>query len=115
MYRKQEAQEQITAKLEEAWDMLRKSNPEGSLRIVKRLQQRGHKDPHVHMQAEYLKAMIYHRMGNARLRKKAMDAMLRNMEQLQKDPRFLTAYEEGVAAQELIRMSLKKAGKKYAE
>ena len=115
IFRKQEAEERVSTRLEDAWNMLHRSNLEGALRSVKRLQLEHRKDPHVEMRAEYLKAMIYHRMGNARLRKKAMDAMLHNMETLQKDPRFLTAFEEGVAAQELIKMSLKEAGNRYGK
>ncbi|GAB4274028.1 MAG: hypothetical protein Kow0029_14100 [Candidatus Rifleibacteriota bacterium] len=101
-------------RLEYAYKMLKDSNPQGALREIERLQMNIRNDPYLEMQAWYLSAMIYHRMGKPSRRKRSMRKMLETMEQLQKDPRFMAAYNEGMDAQEVVKMAIKE-GEKYAE
>jgi hypothetical protein len=102
-------------RLEHSYDMLERSNPEGALREVERLQREIRNDPYLEMQSWYLSSMIYHKMGKASRRKRSMRKMLETMEILQKDPRFRSAYEVGMGIQGLIEHTKKKEGKKYAE
>ncbi len=102
-------------RLEHSYDMLERSNPEGALREIERLQREIRNDPYLEMQSWYLSSMIYHKMGKASRRKRSMRKMLETMEVLQKDPRFRSAYEMGMGIQGLIEYTKKKEGKKYAE
>jgi len=106
-------EEKINTELERVSVMLKGSNYEGALREVDRLQNDNARDPNVTMRTSYLKAMIFHRMNDGTRRKEAMNQMLKSMEMLQKDPRFRTAYEDGKAGSELIKMSVEQSGKKY--
>lgn len=95
--------------------MMRSGNLEGALRQVQRVNQENSTDHHVGMQSSYLKAMLYHRLREPAKRKEAMDAMLKNMEALQQDPEFRAAHEEGKEGQEMIRLTLEKAGGLYGK
>jgi hypothetical protein len=101
--------------LEFAHEMLLKSNPQGALREVERLQMNLRDDPYVEMQTWYLSAMIYHRLGKTSRRKRSMRKMLETMETLQKDPRFREIYKEGMETQDLIQKALTMEGNKHEE
>jgi|GEM_PF-2015647 len=109
----QKKEMEITGQLEEASKMMKASNLDGALRIVQRIQQEDGEDVYVSMRVNYLKAMIYHRQKDPGKRKEAMNQMLKNMEYLQKDPRFQEGFEDGQANVDMIKMSIKKAGKRY--
>jgi hypothetical protein len=100
-------------RLEYAHEMLLDNNPQGSLRELERLQLDIREDPYLEMQAWYLSAMVYHKLGKPSRRKRSMRKMLETMEQLQKDPRFRTAYEDGRLSQQAIDKAKKEAGVKY--
>jgi len=102
-------------RLEYAFDMYNSQNYDGSLREVERLQLEIDNDPYLEMQSWYLSAMIYHKTDKSSRRKRAMRKMLESMEQLQKDPRFRNAYEDGMIGQELVGMAVKKGEGRYAE
>ncbi|MBF0498524.1 MAG: hypothetical protein HQM09_00190 [Candidatus Riflebacteria bacterium] len=104
----------IATQLQNAAAMMKTSNLEGALRLVQRIQQENSTDPYVGMQANYLKAMIYHRQKDGAHRKEAMNAMLKSLEMVQKDPKYKTAVEDGRDACDVIRMSLERGGKLYA-
>lgn len=93
--------------------MLKGSNLEGALRQVLRVAQENAQDPYVTMRTAYLEAMIYHRMKDGPKRKDAMNRLLKDMETLQGDPRFQQGFLDGMANQEVIKMSLDQAGKRY--
>lgn len=104
---------EITSQLEQADKMLKGANLEGALRLVQRVEQENSQDPYVTMRTSYLQAMIFNRMKDGPRRKEAMNKLLKDMEALQGDPRFQQGFIDGQANQELIRMSLEKAGRKY--
>lgn len=100
-------------RLEYAHRMLMENNPQGSLREVERLQMDIREDPYFEMQTWYLSAMVYHKLGKPTRRKRSMRKMLETMEQLQKDARFRTAFEDGKFSQEAIQKAMNDAGEKY--
>lgn len=100
-------------RLEYAHEMLVDNNPQGSLRELERLQLDIREDPYLEMQAWYLSAMVYHKLGKPSRRKRSMRKMLETMELLQKDPRFRTIYEDGKLSQQAIDKAKKEAGVKY--
>ncbi len=100
-------------RLEYAHEMLVDNNPQGSLRELERLQLDIREDPYLEMQAWYLSAMVYHKLGKPSRRKRSMRKMLETMEQLQKDPRFRTIHEDGKLSQKAIDKAKKEAGVKY--
>jgi len=104
---------EITGQLEQADKMMKGANLEGALRVVQRLDQENSSDPYVKMRTSYMQAMIFNRMKDANRRKEAMNQLLKSMEALQNDPRFQESFIDGQANQEMIKMSLEKAGKKY--
>lgn len=106
-------EEKINADLERVSAMLKGKNYEGALREAERVQRDNPRDPNVTMRTSYLKAMIFHRMNDGNRRKEAMDQMLKSMEELQKDPRFRAAHEDGVANSEIIKMSIEQSGSRY--
>ena len=96
--------------------MMKAANLEGALRLVDRIHQEEGRDPYVSMQTWYLKAMIYHRQKDSPKRKDAMNAMLKSMETMQKDPRFRQSFEDGQEVADVIKTSVQraqKAGKNY--
>jgi len=105
--------EEFSGRLQQASDMMKAGDLEGSLRVVTRLQQENARDPYAGMQVSYLKAMIHHRMKDPVKRKEAMNDLLKQMEAVQKDPGFVAAFKDGMDAQSVIKMSLEKAGKRY--
>lgn len=109
----QKKEQEITSQLEQANAMLKGSNLEGALRQVLRVAQENAQDPYVTMRTAYLEAMIYHRMKDGPKRKDAMNRLLKDMETLQGDPRFQQGFLDGMANQEVIKMSLDQAGKRY--
>lgn len=109
----QKKEQEITSQLEQANAMLKGSNLEGALRQVLRVAQENAQDPYVTMRTAYLEAMIYHRMKDGPKRKDAMNRLLKDMETLQGDPRFQQGFLDGMANQEIIKMSLDQAGKHY--
>lgn len=109
----QKKEQEITAQLEQANSMLKGQNLEGALRLVQRVALEHAQDPYVIMRTSYLEAMIFHKMKDAGKRKDAMNRLLKSMEALQGDPRFQQGFLDGMANQEVIKMSLDKAGKKY--
>ena len=102
-------------RLEYAYRMLSKSDPQGALRELERLQMDIREDPYLEMQTWYLSAMVYHKLGKPSRRKRSMRKTLEVMEQMQKDPRFKAAFADGKISQEVIDMAIKKAGDKYAD
>lgn len=102
-------------RLEYAFNMYNSQNYDGALREVERLQLEIDKDPYLEMQSWYLSAMIYHKTDKASRRKRAMRKMLESMEQLQKDSRFRSAYEDGMISQEVIKMAVEKGEGRYEE
>ncbi|MFZ2956777.1 MAG: hypothetical protein WA705_07810 [Candidatus Ozemobacteraceae bacterium] len=104
----------ISAQLRDASLMMKSANLDGALRLVQRVQQENPNDPYTGMQANYLKAMIFHRMKDAPRRKEAMNSMLRSLETVQKDPKYKEAVDDGHDAGEVIKMSLERGGKTYA-
>jgi len=107
---------QVEARLQEAAAMMKAANLEGALRLVDRIHQEEGRDPYVSMQTWYLKAMIYHRQKDSPKRKDAMNAMLKSMETMQKDPRFRQSFEDGQEVADVIKTSVQraqKAGKNY--
>ncbi|MGM0598742.1 MAG: hypothetical protein ACQETH_02885 [Candidatus Rifleibacteriota bacterium] len=102
-------------RLEYAYSMLMKSNPQGALREIERLQMDIRDDKYLELKTWYLSAMIYHKMGKISRRKRAMRKMLEIMQALQKDPRFKKAFEEGKSTQDIIEMAKQSGGDKYAE
>ena len=106
---------EVTAALEDVSRMIKNSNLEGALRKVQQIQTQNARDPYITMQTNYLQAMIFHRQKDAPKRKEAMNQMLKNMETLQKDPRFKAAYEDGQAAIDVIKKSLEAVGERYGK
>lgn len=106
-------EEELNGRLQQASGMMKAGDLEGALRLVTRLQQENARDPYAGMQVSYLRAMIHHRMKDPVRRKEAMNDLLKNMEAVQKDPRFVASFKEGMDAQAVIKMSLEKAGKRY--
>ncbi|NCB37654.1 MAG: hypothetical protein EOM80_02690 [Erysipelotrichia bacterium] len=102
-------------KLENSYEMFRKDNFDGALREVERLQFEISNDPYLEMQSWYLSAMIYHKSGKSSRRKRAMRKMLESMEELQKDPRFRNAFEDGMMSQEVINLAIGKGEGRYVE
>lgn len=102
-------------RLDYSFEMFRRDNMDGALREVERLQLEINNDPYLEMQSWYLSAMIYHKTGKASRRKRSMRKMLETMEQLQKDPRFKRAFQDGMDSQDLVNMALKKSEGKYAD
>jgi hypothetical protein len=107
-------EQEITTLLERSQQMLRSGNLDGAYRITQRLRQEPPRDPYVHMRCSYLQAMIFHRQNDPRKRKEAMNSMLQSMEAVQQDPRFQAAHEDGKTTAEMIKMTLDKAGGRYA-
>jgi len=101
------------ADLERISAMMKGGNHEGALREVDRIERDNPRDPNVTMRTSYLKAMIFHRMNDVNRRKEAMNQMLKSMEDVQKDPRFRAAFEDGTANAEIIKMSIDRAGGRY--
>ena len=106
---------EIEETLERAMDMLKSGNLEGAARLVSRVHSENRTDPNITMRTSYMHAMIFHQMKDPVRRRQAMDNMLKSMEALQKDRRFLEAHEAGKASAEVIQMSLDKAGDRYAQ
>ncbi len=102
-------------RLENSFEMFKKGNLDAALREVERVKLETDNDPHLDMQAWYLSAMIYHKAGKSSRRKRAMRKMLESMEQLQQDPRFRKAYEDGILGRELVDIALKQGEGKYVE
>ena len=102
-------------RLEYAYSMLTKSNPQGALREIERLQMDIRDDKYLELKTWYLSAMIYHKMGKISRRKRAMRKMLEIMQELQKDPKFKKAFAEGKNTQDLIETIKKSGGDRYAE
>jgi Tfp pilus assembly protein PilF len=102
-------------RLEYAYSMLMKSNPQAALREIERLQMDIRDDKYLELKTWYLSAMIYHKMGKISRRKRAMRKMLEVMQELQKDPRFKRAFAEGKRTRDFIDMVNKSGGDKYAE
>lgn len=106
---------ELYRRFEYAFDMFNSDNLDGALREVERLQLEINNDPYLEMQSWYLSAMIYHKTDKTSRRKRAMRKMLESMEQLQKDPRFRNAFEDGMISQEVIKMAIEKGEGRYAE
>ncbi|MBP7633951.1 hypothetical protein KBA41_07250 [Candidatus Ozemobacteraceae bacterium] len=106
-------EEKIVSDLERVSAMMKGRNYEGALREADRVQRDNPRDPNVTMRTSYLKAMIFHRMNDVSRRKEAMTQMLKSMEEVQKDPRFRAAFEDGTANAEIIKMSIDRAGDRY--
>lgn len=106
-------EEKIVADLERISVMMKGGNYEGALREADRVQRDNPRDPNVTMRTSYLKAMVFHRMNDVNRRKEAMNQMLKSMEDVQKDPRFRAAFEDGTANAEIIKMSIDRAGGRY--
>jgi len=106
-------EEKIVADLERISVMMKGGNYEGALREADRVQRDNPRDPNVTMRTSYLKAMVFHRMNDVNRRKEAMNQMLKSMEDVQKDPRFRAAFEDGTANAEIIKMSIDRAGDRY--
>jgi len=106
-------EEKIVADLERISVMMKGGNYEGALREADRVQRDNPGDPNVTMRTSYLKAMVFHRMNDVNRRKEAMNQMLKSMEDVQKDPRFRAAFEDGTANAEIIKMSIDRAGDRY--
>lgn len=102
-------------RFEYAFDMFNSNNLDGALREVERLQLEIDDDPYLEMQSWYLSAMIYHKSDKASRRKRSMRKMLECMEQLQKDPRFRNAFEDGMISQEVVKMAIEKGEGRYEE
>jgi hypothetical protein len=102
-------------RLEYAHQMLLRSNPQGALREIERIQMDLRDDPYLEMQTWYLSSMVYHRLGKTSRRKRSMRKMLETMEKLQKDERLRKAYQEGESSQKIIQMVKDQAGDAYAE
>ncbi|MBI3037552.1 hypothetical protein HYY75_00675 [bacterium] len=111
--RKREAE--ITGMLEQASQMVKGVNYGGALRMVQRIEQENPTDSNTLMRTSYMKAMIYHRMKDSPKRKEAMNQMLKNMEALQKDPRFREAFEEGQSSVSVIKKSVERLGAHYGK
>ncbi len=109
----QKKEQEITSQLEQANGMLKGQNLEGALRMVQRVALENAQDPYVIMRTSYLEAMIFHKLKDGPKRKEAMNRLLKSMETLQGDPRFQQGFLDGMANQEVIKMSLDKAGKNY--
>ena len=105
--------EEFSGRLQQASNMMKSGDLEGALRQVTRLQQEHARDPYAGMQVAYLRAVIHHRMKDPAKRKEAMNDLLKQMEAAQKDPGFTAAFQEGMDAQAVIKMTLEKAGKRY--
>lgn len=106
---------ELYRRLEYAFEMYNTSNFDGAIREVERLQLEINNDPYLEMQSWYLSAMIYHKTDKISRRKRAMRKMLETMEILQKDPRFRSAYADGMISQEIIKMAKEKGDSRYAE
>ena len=102
-------------RLEYAFEMYNTDNFDGALREVERLQLEISNDPYLEMQSWYLSAMIYHKSDKPSRRKRAMRKMLESMEQVQKDPRFRTAFEDGMISQELMNLAREKGNDRYGK
>ncbi|MBF0408855.1 MAG: hypothetical protein HQM10_16020 [Candidatus Riflebacteria bacterium] len=101
------------SELEQSVKMLKSSNLGGALRMVERVQQNFPRDNYLNMQSWYIKAMIFHRQRDMKKRKEAMDSMLKCIESLQKDPKYLSSVQDGKEGADLIRMSIEKKGKRF--
>ncbi|MBF0546849.1 MAG: hypothetical protein HQM08_20585 [Candidatus Riflebacteria bacterium] len=99
--------------MEQAVKMLKTSNLGGALRLIDRVQQSFPHDNYINMQAWYIKAMIFHRQKDFPKRKEAMNSMLKSIEEMQKDPKYRSAVEEGQQGADLIKMSIEKKGRKF--
>lgn len=102
-------------RLENSFAMFQTDNIDGAQRELDRVQLEINDDPYLEMQTWYLAAMISHKSGKTSRRKRAMRKMLETMEQLQKDPRFLRSFEDGMVSQEVIKMAIDKGEGRYAE
>lgn len=108
-------EEKTMAALKQANQMMKSSNPnlDEALRVVQKIQQENERDPNITMQTWYMQAMIYHRQKDSPKRKDAMNQMLKSMESLQKDPRFLASFADGKEALDIMQKSIDSSGNRY--
>ena len=105
----------VEATLEQIARMIRTSNLEGALRQIERIEQDHPGEPMVLMETGYMKAMVFHRQKNVPKRREAMSQLLKNMEAMQKDPRFRAAFADGQESSDLMKKALEKGGGRFGK
>ncbi|HNV69684.1 MAG TPA: hypothetical protein PKO06_08310 [Candidatus Ozemobacteraceae bacterium] len=104
---------ELEANLEIVSKMIRTANLDAALRRIEKTEQENPGNAHLLMKTGYLKAMIFHRQKDSVKRRDAMNQMLKNMETMQKDPMYRTAFTDGQDAIDVVRKSLERGGGRY--
>ncbi len=100
-------------RLDYANKLFKKTNYDGALRELSRIQQENKDDPYLKMQSWALIAKIYDKTGKTSRRKRSYNKMMEAMSEVWKDSRYIKAYEDGMICQSLIASATKNGDKKY--